>query len=268
MEVPVRIEQNGHWHTLKIEPGEREFTAGAPLGLKISYKSIVDITEKGNVLTLSLKGEKVPQLRIASVEQVLSALKKLFVMNCSAYRLSAFFLSPAIRGGVLVTKATWEKGAIAVLKTGIWFVSQNKQISIPLEDVTGIEMTKREVQGKQMDVVKIDHLEGQELTTSFVLCPVSTLQVLFNYLQESTKDKTVKDGEIDPLASQVAVLVYSGMDSGSIEKMLSLAPPELDRIIDTLLNAGIAEVVRVRKEIQLTPKGVKYISDALKSPQN
>lgn len=268
MEVPVKCEHLGSWHSLKMELGETSVVLGPPVNLNIQQKSIVDITEKGNVLILSLKGSKEEHLKIASVEQVRAALKRVLLQNCSAYRLHAFFISPAIRGGVLNTSAMWEKGAIAVLKSTIWFASQKKQVCIPLPAVTGIELTKKDVQGKPVDVIKIDHLEGQELTTSFVLCPLSTLQVLLNYLQDSMKDREVNGAEIDPITSQVAMLVYSGMDSHGIEKMLSLTPNQLNAIYDNLLRTGIAEVIYVRRELQLTPKGVRFISEALKSTTN
>jgi len=48
--------------------------------------------------------------------------------------------------------------------------------------------------------------------------------------------------------------------------MLSLSPKELDDIYATLLKLDVAEVVMVRKEVQLTSKGVRYISEALKPP--
>lgn len=268
MEVPVKVEHNNAWHPMKMGVDESGLTLGPPVNLKIALKSVVDIVEKGNVLILSLKDEKNAFIRFATVDQVRAALKRILIQHCSAYRLVAYFISPAIKGGVLNTSATWEKGAIAVLKTTFWFVNQGKQICIPLSAITGIEMTRKDVQGKEADVIKIDHLEGQELTTSFVLCPISTLQILFNYLQDSLKGLDVSSGEIDPLASQVAMLVYSGMDSAGIEKMLSLSPSQLEKITDTLLNAGIAEVICIRRELRLTPKGVRFISESLKSATN
>ena len=62
------------------------------------------------------------------------------------------------------------------------------------------------------------------------------------------------------------MLVYSGMDSSAIENMLKLSHKDLDAIYDKLLSTGMAEVLYVRKEVQLTPKGVRYISESLKTP--
>jgi len=265
--VPVKIEHGGKWVAAKMGIGEDRFRIDAPLNREIPYKSVVDLEEKKNqiMVTAGANGEVV--CRIASVEKVLTVLKKFIITQCSAYRLNAFFMSPAIRGGVLIQDAKWEKGAIAVMKTGIWFVSQESQICIPLADVAGIELTSREIQEKDLEVVKIDHLAENEVVTSFVLCPMTTLQVLYNFLKEATHDSEVNE-EIDPLTGQVAMLVYSGMDSSAIENMLKLSHKDLDAIYERLLEMGLAEVLYVRKEVQLTAIGVRYISDSVKSPIN
>jgi hypothetical protein len=64
------------------------------------------------------------------------------------------------------------------------------------------------------------------------------------------------------------MLVYSGMDSHAIENMLNIPQKQLDVIYDKILKLGLGEVVTTRREIQLTTKGVRYISDATKSQTN
>ena len=236
-----------------------------PFARDIPHKSIADLSEKKNILTITVKGSPDQNIRIASVDKVLQVIKKLIIVSCSAYRLMAYFMSPAIRGGVMVTSATWEKGAIAVMQSGIWFVSQDKQVCVPLSEVANLELTKRDIQGKPTEVIQIDHLEANDVITSFVYCPPSTLQVMYNFLRDATKSMDMKGDELDPVGAQVAMLVYSGMDSHAIEGMLSIPQKQLDVIVNKLLKLGIAEVVCVRREVQLTPKGVRYISDSLKT---
>ncbi|RXE55284.1 hypothetical protein ABH15_10915 [Methanoculleus taiwanensis] len=266
-EVPIKVEHEGAWVPTRMGIAEDRITIGAPVSAEILYKSIVDLEQKKNQVSITTGGESERTYRIASVDKVLEVVKKFVIMSCSAYRLNAFFMSPAIRGGVLVQNAQWEKGAIAVLKTGIWFVSPNKQVCIPLGEVASISLTSREIQEKELDVVKIDHLIDNEVVTSFVLCPLTTLQVLYNFLKEATQDSEPAEA-LDPVTAQVAMLVYSGMDSHAIENMLQISQKELDAIYEKLLSLGVAEVICVRKEIQLTAKGVRHISDAVKSSTN
>ncbi len=266
-EVPIKIEHKGAWTQTKMGIAEDRIVIGSPVSREIPYKSIVDLEQKKSQVIITIGGGPEEVYRIASVEKVLQVLKKFIIMSCSAYRLNAYFMSPAIRGGVLIKDAQWEKGAIAVVKTGIWFVSQTNQVCIPLDEVASIELTSREIQEKELNVVKIDHLVDNEVVTSFVLCPLTTLQVLYNFLKEATQDSEPAEA-LDPITSQVAMLVYSGMDGHAIENMLQLSQKELDAIYEKLLAMGAAEVLCIRKEIQLTAKGVRYISDAVKSSTN
>jgi len=267
-EVPAKIEHNNAWIVVRIGVGEDRIVLPAPVNKEILFKTVTDVAERKNILIVTAKtpGEEV--YKILSVEKVLQVLKKLILNSCNAYRLMAYFMSPAIRGGVMVKEAQWEKGSVVVVLSGIWFVSAAKQICVPVTDVAAIELTKREVQGKPTDVVRIDHLESGEVVSSLVLCPLSTLQVLFNYLKDTTKGMDMKGTELDGVDQQVAMLIYSGMDSHAIENMLNIPHKQLDIIYDKILKLGLAEVVIIRREVQLTTKGVRYISDATKSQTN
>jgi taxis protein CheF len=267
-EVPVKIEHNNQWIVIKLGIEQDRIIFPAPVNKELLFKTITDIAERKNVLVITAKTDIEVVYKILSVEKVLTILKKIILASCNAYRLMAYFMSPAIRGGVMVKDAQWEKGSVVVVLSGIWFSSATKQICVPVADVAAIELTKRDVQSKPTEVIKIDHLDSGEVSSSFVLCPVSTLQVLYNYLKETTKSMDMKGTELDGVDQQVAMLVYSGMDSHAIENMLNLPPKQLDAIYDKILKLGLAEVVIVRREIQLTTKGVRYISDATKAQTN
>jgi helix-turn-helix protein len=267
-EVPVKIEHEKQWVVVKMGVGEDRLVLPAPVNKEILFKTVLDVAERKNILVIKTKTDTEAVFRILSVEKVLVILKKMILASCNAYRLMAYFMSPAIKGGVMVKEAQWEKGSVVVVQSGIWFVSATKQICVPVNDVAAIELTKREVQGKPTDIVKIDHLESGEVVSSLVLCPLSTLQVLYNFLKEATKGMDMKGTELDGVDQQVAMLVYSGMDSHAIENMLNLPHKQLDSIYDKILKLGLAEVVIIRREVQLTTKGVRYISDATKSQTN
>ncbi|MGB7788021.1 CheF family chemotaxis protein [Methanoregula sp.] len=267
-EVPAKIEHNNTWVVVKIGVGEDRIALPEPVNKEILFKTVSDVAERKNVLIITVKTDTEVVYKILSVEKVLAVIKKLILGSCNAYRLMAYFMSPAIKGGVMIKDAQWEKGSVVVVHSGIWFVSATKQICVPVMEVAAIELTKREVQNKPTDVVRINHLESGEVVSSFVLCPLSTLQVLYNFLKETTKGMDMKGTELDGVDQQVAMLIYSGMDSHAIENMLNLPHKQLDSIYDKILNLGIAEVVTIRREVQLTTKGVRYISDATKSQTN
>jgi len=267
-EVPAKVEHNNTWVVVKLGVAEDRIVIPAPVNKEILYKTVVDVAERKNILIVTAKTDTEIVAKILSVDKVLAILKKLILGSCNAYRLMAYFMSPAIRGGVMIKDAQWEKGSVVVVHSGIWFVGAAKQICVPVTEVAAIELTKREVQGKPTDVVRIDHLESGEVVSSMVLCPLSTLQVLYNFLKETTKSMDMKGTELDGVDQQVAMLIYSGMDSHAIENMLNIPHKQLDAIYDKILKLGLAEVVTIRREVQLTTKGVRYISDATKSQTN
>ncbi|MCK4269892.1 MAG: hypothetical protein KAW93_05375 [Methanogenium sp.] len=261
-QLPVKVDYEDKWISLKIGLADDRLILPDPIDREIPFKSINDVIESKNALTINLSGTTPEKHKIASIPKVLNIIRRKILMGCSAYRLMAYFMSPAIKGGVMVSDSKWEKGAVAILNTGIWFVGQNQQVCIPIAEVSGIEQTERDVQGKNTEVVKIDHVELGEVVTSFVLCPPTTLQVLFNYLKDATKSQEIDTGAIDPVSAQVAMLVYSGMDSHAIENMVSLSHEELESLYDKLIEMNIAEVAMTRREVKLTTKGVRFVSNA------
>ena len=264
-EILVKVQHNNEWIVVKMGISEDRIVLPAPVSKEIPFRTITDVTEKKNILIITAKTDTESVYKILSVEKVLQVLKKFVLSSCNAYRLAVFFMSPAVRGGIKIKEAQWDKGSIIIVRSGIWFISAAKQVYIPFNDVSGLELTKREGQGKFADVIKIDHLDTGEVLSSFVLCPPSTLKVLYNFLRDATKGMDVKDTGLSRVDQQVAMLVYSGMDSHTIETQLNISSKQLDAVYDRILKLGLGEVVRVRREIQLTPRGVRYLTDAAKS---
>jgi helix-turn-helix protein len=267
-EILVKIQHNNEWIVVKMGIAEDRIVLPAPVSKEIPFRIIIDVTEKKNILIITTKTDTYSVYKILSVEKVLQVLKKFILASCNAYRLTVFFMSPAIRGGVKIKEAQWDKGNVIIVRSGIWFISAAKQVYIPFNDVSAIELTKREGQGKSADVIKVDHMDSGEVLSSFVLCPPSNLQELYNFLRDATKTMDMKDTRMSSVDQQVAMLVYSGMDSHTIENQLNISSKQLDAIYDRILELGLGEVVTVRREIRLTPRGVRYITDATKSQIN
>ena len=170
-EVPVKIQHNNEWIVVKMGIAEDRVVLPAPVSREILFRTVADIAEKKNILIITVKTDTESVYKILSVEKVLQILKKFILASCNAYRLMAYFMSPAIRGGVMIKNAQWDKGSVVVVRSGIWFISATKQICVPLNDVAAIELTRRDVQGKPADVIKIDHLESGEVTSRLCALP-------------------------------------------------------------------------------------------------
>jgi len=291
-EIPAKLEHNNTWHIIKLGIDENRILLPAPLKQEILFTSIIDLSEKGKTLYITSKQQAETPIKIRSVEKVNEVIRKLILNSCDAYRTAAYFRSPATKEGKPITEARWEKGNIVVVRSGLWLVCPAKQVCIPKAETAAVKLARTEVRGKMTDIIRIDHTstggEAGEGVSSHVLCPLPSLQALYAFLKNPEQknplpepinpdlkssvpeqpDKAVTDmaTEIDAVTRQVAMLVYSGMDTHAIEKMLKIPHKELDKIYDKILSLELGEVISVRREIQLTPKGVQFINDATKVP--
>ena len=263
-DVPVKIRHKNTWIVTKMGIGPTGFAIPAPINSEVPFASIIDLAEKHRTLIVTSKQEIETTLKIKSVDKVLNILKKLILKSCHAFRIVAYFKLMAVRNGVQIKDAAWEKGTIVVVSTGIWFVTQNRQVCVSISDVTAIELAKTHVKGTLTDMIRIDHVTAGEVISSEVLCPLPTLQKFSQFLKDIMTRMDIKNRESDTFDQQVAMLIYSGMDSRAIEKILNILPTQLDTIYDKILNLGIAEVVATRRELQLTTKGIRFIKHAMK----
>jgi hypothetical protein len=105
-EVPVKkIQHNNEWIVVKLSVGYDRVAIPAPINKEILFKVVSDIAEKKNILIITVKTDTETVYKILSVEKVLQVLKKLILAFCNAYRLIAYFMSPAICGGVMIKDA-------------------------------------------------------------------------------------------------------------------------------------------------------------------
>jgi hypothetical protein len=90
------------------------------------------------------------------------------------------------------------------------------------------------------------------------------MAILEGYLTELTDKYKIKDKELSDIEKEVATLIYSGIDSITIESMLGLDLDTLSRCYEKLEKFGLAKVVKVRKEVELTSKGVNFVRESAK----
>lgn len=143
--------------------------------------------------------------------------------------------------------------------------------AIPLRDVVSVSMRRARA---------ADGAESLEWTLSFVedneverisLVAVDRLAFLIPFVSavQAMRRNALPQGtsvdEVPETTQQVAMLLYSGnARASSIEQMLSLAPDDVDKVYDELVRLGLASVVKVRKEIQLTSAGAALVAAIIK----
>ncbi|KKH99750.1 hypothetical protein EO95_03600 [Methanosarcina sp. 1.H.T.1A.1] len=188
---------------------------------------------------------------------------KFIAFNLKADKFAVFFLSYATVGGVVSSNSQWEKGYFSVTDEGFWFLSSKNQKRIPIENLGSVNTDLRNVGGKQRKVLILSHVEKSNVVTSLVLCPESTLEMLESYLQRLFK-KHKPSIKLSEDETQILTLIYSGLDFASIENIIGISTDELNNYYDQLVDSGLAKVVKIRKEIELTPLGVNMVDNISK----
>jgi helix-turn-helix protein len=203
---------------------------------------------------------------LSAAPKTLESLKRYFVQFITdSFKTGIYYISPASRGGVLVTNPKWDRGLLLATQKSIWFMAREKQIRIGLNNITKINREVRKLSGEERRVLAIDHLDNGEMSGSLVLCPDSTMDMLEKYLSDLVEryNSLGEETRLTETESQVATLIYSGVDSNTIQSMLGIENNTLEAFYDKLLGLGMAKVVRIRRELELTPKGVKHVTDVM-----
>ncbi|MCS7130594.1 MAG: hypothetical protein NZ872_04165 [Archaeoglobaceae archaeon] len=230
---------------------------------KIEFKEIVDleIVQHSQKECIRIRRERDYYFNFGDKQR---HVFRFLAFNIKSDKFAVYFLSPALRGGVLVANSKWEKGYFSITESAVWFLSPERQIRVPLNAIGSVNKDTRTVGDKPRVVLALTHMEGKEVLTSFILCPETTLELLMDYLRRILEQQKPKE-KLSEIEEQILTMVYTGLDSSSIESVLGISTEELNKIYDKFVNLGIAKVVKIRKEIELTPKGVVIVSESAKN---
>jgi len=257
----AEILENG-WKKEEVIITEREIIIGKNKK-SIDLKSIVDVEKTiiDNKKVIEIKYEK-SSIKICFPENLVDRIFKFLVFNFKD-KFAIYFLYPATVGGVIVKDSKWEKGYLCITENAIWFLSPKRQIKIRLDSIGNVDMDVRTIGNKEWKVLVIGHVKNSVVITGYVLCPETTLQLIKDYLNrllEKTKPKV----ELSEKEKEILMMVYSGLSSVEIENMLGISTEELNKYFDKFVELGLAEVVKIRKEIQLTPRGFALVNELMR----
>ena len=259
VKTPAEFFENG-WKTVEATLSESGLSIG---NFKIPLKEIEDLEKVEFQGKEAIRIKKGQDYYISFPQKLQAQVFRYLAFNLKSDRFAVYFLSPATKGGVLVRSSRWEKGYLSITDEAIWFLSTSKQLRISFDSLGTVEKDMRTVGNKRRVVLVVGHVEKGEVITSFVLCPETTLEMLENYLKRLI-DQHKPKARLNDIEEQIATLIYTGVDSASIESMLGITTEELNRYFDKLVELGLAKVVKVRKELELTPRGVAVVNEIMK----
>ncbi len=259
LKTPAELFDNG-WKNIEVIITDQSISID---DLKIALREIEDLEKITIDDKKAIRIKKGGDVVVSFPEKIMSQIFKYLAFNLKSDRFAVYFLSPATIGGVVVKDAKWEKGYLSITEEAIWFLSPKKQIRIPFSNLGSVGKDIRTVGGKERIVLVVGHVENGEVITSYILCPETTLEMLEDYLNRLI-DKSKPKAKLSEIEEQIAMMLYSGLSSVDIESILGITTDELNNYFDRLVNLGLAKVVKVRKELQLTPKGVALVNELMK----
>lgn len=169
---------------------------------------------------------------------------------------------PALKGGV-VQDTTWEKGRLTVEDDTVNLaIATGKFVEIDVDDVGTVETTQSAVMGKQRRVVEIEHtIEGTSVETH-LSGGTQAVSVLETYVR---RGEAKNAGVVDLTQEETEVLMalYTGVSPFQIPSFVGMDVDQVEDIFDRLVEQGILEQVRTRRDVELEARGRSIASDAM-----
>ncbi|QSG07059.1 CheF family chemotaxis protein [Halapricum desulfuricans] len=168
---------------------------------------------------------------------------------------------PAVEGGV-VQDPGWEK---ARLKLGDGTVdlaiASGQFVEVDRGDVGTVEVTEQTVNDSQRRVAEIEHLVEGTVVQTHVTGPGRVVAVLAGLLgQENDPDADISKAE-----HEVLMALYSGVSPFKIPDFVGMDVEEIEGIYDELLEEGLLQKVRMRREVSLKPRGRNIASEVIEN---
>jgi len=235
-----------------------------------AYISISYLDKDGEEKLLALAGDDQKHLKRF----------RLSLVYLQARRMKVFVLHPAEVGGVIQSDSRWRKGVLGIKRrmtdegdftdTIIVKPEKGKTIVIPVDDVEKVGTKAQTIGKSEREVITIKYTLEDETYGTYIYSKSSGR--LMEYLTEYLHEKGImmkqsasvmmtggadKGPSFSQIEEEILVALYSGVSPLEMNSFVEGIDgvDELEAIYDRMIADGLVEVVRLRKEVQLTSKG-------------
>jgi helix-turn-helix protein len=168
---------------------------------------------------------------------------------------------PAVEGGV-VQSTDWEKARLKVEEDSVALaVTSGQFVEVDIDDVGAVEEEERTVRGDDRQVIEVEHTEGGTAVETHVTGPRRHVTVLAGLLRKGEQQNET-DAELTDEETEVLMALYSGVSPFQIPDFVGMDVERVEEVYDQLIEQGILEEDRVRREVQLKPRGRHIASEA------
>jgi hypothetical protein len=168
---------------------------------------------------------------------------------------------PAVEGGV-VRDTDWEKGRIKVDGSDVALALASGQfVEVEVDDVGTVETDTRQVMDAERPVVEVSHTQDATAVETHLSGSPNHVAVLASLLRKG-EAKNAADVDLTEEESEVLMALYSGVSPFQIPEFVGMDVDTVEGIFDQLVEAGILEEYRTRREVALKARGRHIASEA------
>jgi helix-turn-helix protein len=169
---------------------------------------------------------------------------------------------PAVEGGV-VQDGDWTKGRLAVDAGEIGLaLGDGRFVEIDVDDVGRVEEHDHEVRGDERLVLEAEHTEAGTAVETHVTGTRRHMSILGSLLRKGEQANTA-DVDLAEDESEVLMALYSGVSPFQIPEFVGMDVDRVEAIYDDLVEAGLLEEVRTRRDVSLKARGRSIASEEM-----
>ena len=171
---------------------------------------------------------------------------------------------PAVEGGVVHSTA-WEKGRLTPEleeRTVALATSSGTFVEIDLDDIGMVEESEGNVLGETRQFIEVEHTQAETVVRTHISGPQHKVNILAELFRQS-EQQNATDVELTEKENAVLMALYSGVSPFQIPDFVGLEVDTVEEIYDELIEAGILQEQRIRRDVRLKARGRNIASEAI-----
>lgn len=169
---------------------------------------------------------------------------------------------PAVEGGV-VQDTDWEKGRLSIEEGAVALALANGEfIEVDIDEVETVTEQEAKVKDEERFVIEAEHTIDRTAVQTHISGPRRKVTVLAALLRKG-EQKNTTDVELTDEQNEVLMALYSGVSPFQIPDFVDMDIDRIEDIFDELIQAGVLEEVRTRREVALKARGRHIATEAM-----
>ncbi|MEA1944857.1 MAG: CheF family chemotaxis protein [Euryarchaeota archaeon] len=280
MQCRVVLTYGGIWLMYGTEKKGIPLTSIGSFGREIPKKQLGNVSDYVSVTYVS-EGKETT-IAITGISSQLKKLKK-YLMFLKLHQKPVYILHPAKIGGVIQDNIQWDQGILNVSWTPggaadkLVIQRRSGNVEIPLNNIELVQTENQNIGGKSQNIINIKYSYENNAYNTFILAEIQNLLVEYinDHLQEQgvisrhtsdTISGPSTGAGLDETDEEILVAIYSGVSSLEVPSFMEgVDVDQVESIYDKLISYGLVELVRLRKDVQLTPKGRNIVNKKMQT---